>query len=555
MQLVNPLDLARRVAAESFAFATVVRAGMLGLEPPSRLREIYRRTDAYGMSGAAIGISALRHGNKTALIDERGALSYNELDRRSNSVANALREQDYPDGVCIAILCRNHRWLIDSLFGAAKLGARTVFLNTDFAGPQLHDVCEREGVDVLIYDEEFAEIVGDYAPRHGSYLAWTDSPDSAQRTVEALIARGDPANPPKPANKQQLIMLTSGTTGTPKGAPRHFGFSMTIPGGLLSKIPYRSGQTIYIAPPMFHGWGLLNAVTALGLGTTIVTARRFKPDDVLAAVEAHRCQSLAVVPIMLSRIMALGEDRIQTYDLSELKILAVAGAALPGQLATAAMDVFGDIVYNLYGSTEVAFASIATPADMRAAPGCVGRTPYGTTVRILDAAGNEVPTGTTGRIFVANGAQFTGYAGGGGKEIVRGLMSSGDVGHFNDDRILFVDGRDDEMIVSGGENVFPREIEELLVKHAAVYEAAVIGVDDEEYGQRLEAYVVCKDGAVLDEDTAKAFVKENLARYKVPRAVVFLDELPHNPSGKVLKRELVARSALSDAVGADSDPA
>ncbi|HEY7951798.1 MAG TPA: AMP-binding protein, partial [Solirubrobacteraceae bacterium] len=200
-----------------------------------------------------------------------------------------------------------------------------------------------------------------------------------------------------------------------------------------------------------------------------------------------------------------------------------------------------EVVYNLYGSTEVAWATIATPADLRAAPGTAGRPPKGTIVKLLDDQGREVPKGASGRIFVANELMFEGYTGGGGKEIVEGLMSTGDVGHFDEGGRLFVDGRDDEMIVSGGENVFPREVEDLLADHKEIEEAAVVGVSDSEFGQRLKAFVVTRNGSELSEEAVKGYVKENLARYKVPREVVFLAELPRNSTGKVLKRELVAQ--------------
>jgi fatty-acyl-CoA synthase len=202
------------------------------------------------------------------------------------------------------------------------------------------------------------------------------------------------------------------------------------------------------------------------------------------------------------------------------------------------MDLFGENVYNLYGSTEVAWASIATPEDLRAAPGTAGRAPYGTIVRLYDEDGKPVRQGETGRIFVGNEMQFEGYTGGGGKDVIDGLLSSGDVGHFDEDGRLFVDGRDDDMIVSGGENVFPAEVEDLLSGHDGVAECAVFGVDDEEFGQRLKAVVVRRDGASLSEDDVKKFVKSNLAGYKVPRDVEFVDELPRTSTGKVLKREL-----------------
>jgi fatty-acyl-CoA synthase len=271
----------------------------------------------------------------------------------------------------------------------------------------------------------------------------------------------------------------------------------------------------------------------------LVTSRRFRPGDVLDAVARHRCTGLVAVPVMLNRLVIEHEAAPADRDLSCLRFIAVSGAQLEGALAGRAMDAFGDVVYNLYGSTEVSYASIATPQDLRAAPGTAGRPPLGTTVRILDDAGHEVPQGRTGRIFVGNGQAFEGYTGGGGKEIIDDLVSTGDVGHLDADGRLFVDGRDDEMIVSGGENVFPREIEELLTAHPDVVEVAAVGVPDPEFGQRLRAFVVPKDGAGLTADDVRSHVRDNLARYKVPRDVEFVDVLPRNPSGKVLKRVLV----------------
>jgi fatty-acyl-CoA synthase len=245
-----------------------------------------------------------------------------------------------------------------------------------------------------------------------------------------------------------------------------------------------------------------------------------------------------VVPVMLQRMLELGEDAIAKRDLSSLKVIFVSGSSVGPDLVKRTMHAFGPVLYNMYGSTEIAYVTIAGPDDLRAEPGSVGKVVRGTVVKILDEHGKEVAEGDSGRIFVGNSAQMEGYTGGENKEIIEGLMSSGDVGHFDDEGRLFIDGRDDEMIVSGGENVFPAEVEELLSGHKAVADVAVIGVDDEKFGQRLKAFVVLRDGQDASEDDLKAYVKDNLANYKVPREIVFLDELPRNTTGKVLKREL-----------------
>jgi fatty-acyl-CoA synthase len=250
---------------------------------------------------------------------------------------------------------------------------------------------------------------------------------------------------------------------------------------------------------------------------------------------------------MVQRMLQSPERTLAEQDLSSLRITALSGSALPGELAIEWMDRFGDTIYNLYGSTEVNYATVATPEDLRTAPGTAGRPPRGTVVRLYDENGRAVPQGEVGRIFVGNEMSFDGYTGGGGKEAIDGLLSSGDVGHFDSDGRLFVDGRDDEMIVSGGENVFPREVEDLLADHEAVAEVAVIGVEDAEFGQRLKAFVVVAAEAEVSEENLKAHVKASLASYKTPREVEFLEELPRNATGKVLKRDLHEQESRASA--------
>ncbi|MGA2926082.1 MAG: AMP-binding protein, partial [Solirubrobacteraceae bacterium] len=289
----------------------------------------------------------------------------------------------------------------------------------------------------------------------------------------------------------------------------------------------------------FHALGFTQAIVAVGLGSTLVVRRRFDPEVTLDSLAEHGASAIVLVPVMLRRILELGDATIAARLAPDrLRIIFVSGSALGADLAKRSIAAFGPVVYNLYGSTEVAYATIATPEDLQAQPGCAGKVVRGSVVKILDDDGHEVAPGQRGRIFVANASQFEGYTGGGRKHEVRGLMSSGDVGHFARDGRLFIDGREDEMIVSGGENVFPAEVEELLAGHAAIDEAAVIGIEDAQFGQRLKAFVVVREGARLTEADVKEYVKQNLAGYKAPREVSFLHRLPRNPTGKVLKREL-----------------
>ena len=518
---------------------TLLGTGMITPVRPDRAVKSILALKRWGPTPAAAYTgSAARFPNRAAIVDEKGTLTFEEVHLRTNALANEMRAAGIFEGDGVAIMCRNHRGFIEATVACSKLGASALYLNTAFAGPQITDVMRRENPAGLVYDEEFANLVRDGGEGRKRFVGWSDPGESQDDPlIEDLIARGSTTSLKPPAEPGKVVILTSGTTGTPKGAARKQPDSLEPAAALFSKIPLKARETTMIAAPMFHSWGFAHFTLALPLSSTLVLRRKFDPQDTLRAVAEHRAAALAVVPVMLQRIMELPKETIEAYDTHALKIIALSGSALPGELAIRAMDTFGDVLYNLYGSTEVAWATIATPAELRAAPGTAGTPPMGTVVKLLDGDGREVPRGENGRIFVANEMVFEGYTGGGGKEIIRGLMSTGDVGRLDECGRLFVDGRDDEMIVSGGENVFPREVEDLLADHEEIEEATVIGVDDEEFGQRLKAFVVARNGS-LGEDAIKEYVKENLARYKVPRDVVFLDELPRNATGKVLKREL-----------------
>ena len=538
--------IASRVPAALGDFAFELKTfNDVGLIRPIRPDKLGRIAERYFRLGASPALGAAANAisvpDRVAIIDEAGSLTWERTHRRSNALARALRDEGVEMGDGVAILCRNHRYFIEATMACAKLGAVALYLNTAFAGPQLADVLEREKPAALIYDQEFTDLLSSATGSVRRIVGWEEKEGTDETTLEQLISRSHGEDLEPPSEHGRYIILTSGTTGTPKGAQRSEPEGLGSLAALFSKIPRRYGETAMIAAPLFHSWGFLHFMLSLPTAATMVLRPKFDPEDTLRATAEHRARVLAVVPVMMQRILALPDEVKRRYDLSALEVTAASGSALPGDLATRWMDEFGDNLYNLYGSTEVAWATIATPEDMRAAPGTAGRPPRGTVIRIVDEDGNDVPPGETGRIFIGNQLAFEGYTGGGDKEHLGDLLSSGDVGHFDEEGRLFIDGRDDEMIVSGGENVFPREVEDLLADHDAVADAAAIGVDDEQFGQRLRAFVVKADGADTSEDELKDYVKANLARYKVPREIVFVDELPRNATGKVLKRELAER--------------
>ncbi|PRI17352.1 long-chain-fatty-acid--CoA ligase FadD2 [Mycobacterium shigaense] len=533
-----------RGSAELHYLRRIIESGAFRLEPPQNYAAMAADIYKWGEFGMLPSLNARRTPDRAACIDEDGELTYRELDEAAHAVANGLIDKGIKGGDGVALLARNHRWFLIAYFGCARVGARVILLNSEFSGPQIKEVSEREGARLIIYDDEYTKAVSKAEPELGKIRALGVNPDadepsgSEDETLADLIERSSKEPAPKAAKHASIIILTSGTTGTPKGANRRTPPTLAPIGGILSHVPFKANEVTSLPAPMFHALGFLHGTIAMFLGSTLVLRRKFKPPLVLEDIEKHQVTAMVVVPVMLSRILDAIEKMDSKPDLSSLRIVFVSGSQLGAELATRALKDMGPVIYNMYGSTEIAFATIAGPKDLEKNAATVGPVVKGVKVKLLDDNGKEVPRGDVGRIFVGNAFPFEGYTGGGHKQIIDGLMSSGDVGYFDEDGLLYVSGRDDEMIVSGGENVFPAEVEDLISGHPEVVEATAIGVEDKEWGHRLRAFVVKKDGSDVDEDTIKGYVRDHLARYKVPREVVFLEELPRNPTGKILKREL-----------------
>ncbi|MEV6271896.1 AMP-binding protein [Kribbella sp. NPDC051936] len=509
----------------------LVRSGVWRSAGPAQLVRIERALRTWGQSMAALGvIAAIRYPDRAAVITGDDEITYAELDRRCERIAAGMHAQyGIGAGGKVAVLCRNHRGFLEATLAASRLGADVLFVNTEFAPPQLAAVLERHRPDLLVHDEEFSPPPNLPAIQsgHGGGVPGMDE----------LAGSAAPAGP-SPASAGHITILTSGTTGTPKAAPRvptAVGLA-GLTGSALSRFGLRAGEPMVVCPPLFHGLGLLTSMLALFLGSPLVLRPRFDAATLLADVEATRAGSVAAVPVMLRRLLELGPAAIAEYDLRSLRAVISGASQLGAPLAERFIERFGPVLCDAYGSSEVGIATIATSADLLAAPGTVGRPCLGSTIRILDDQDRPVPAGTTGRIFAGGGLVFGGYSDGSSKTVVDGRMSTGDLGHLDGAGRLFVDGREDDMIVSGGENVYPVEVEQCLAAHPAVAEAVVTGVPDDEFGQRLVAYVVLREPAT--EDDLLTHVKANLARYKAPRQIVVLDEFPRNATGKVLRNKL-----------------
>ncbi|MFC7277562.1 acyl-CoA synthetase [Paractinoplanes rhizophilus] len=509
--------------------------GIVNLRQPRRLLRAAVHNARLGPQAALIRKAAAEHPDAPAVTDERGTLTYRELDEQSNALAHALTELGLPDRSVVGVLARDHRGLLLAISGTARAALRLALMNTGLAKQQLAEVVAREKVRVVLYDSEFAELTDGLPDDIPRFLTWGSSPGTS---IDELIA-AHPVTPlPLPERPGGFIILTSGTTGLPKGAPRTK-VSPLASALIADRVPFpRQGAAVF-ASPLFHSTGFGAWTVGLSLANHAVLLRRFDAESILRAIAEHRAQMLVAVPTMLTRILALGPEVIGRYDTSSLTTVFVAGSALAPELTSRFHDVFGEVIYNVYGSTEVAVASVAQPAEARRAPGTVGKPPVTVHVALYDANDRRITAaGVHGRVFVRTGIPFEGYTDGQHKQVIDGYMATGDQGHFDAEGLLFIDGRDDDMVISGGENVYPVEVENLLAARDDVVEAAVIGVDDPEFGQRLRAFVVPTGSSDRDPQAIKDFVRANLARYQVPREVVFLDALPRNATGKVVRREL-----------------
>jgi acyl-CoA synthetase (AMP-forming)/AMP-acid ligase II len=518
--------------------STLVKAGVLSAGRPDKMARQLASLMRWGATIAgAYQAAAARGPHDVALHDERTVRTYGDVDERSNRLGNALAARGVGEGDVVALMCRNHAAIVETMIACGKLGADVVLLNTGLSASAVAKVLGAHRPSVVLADDEFATTI-DQAPGHFLRLCTWPERERGHPTVDELIRDTTPDKLTPVQRPGRIVVLTSGTTGMPKGARRPTPKGLSTAAALLARIPLRAGDRLLVAAPLFHTWGLAAMQLGMALRASLHLVRRFDPEETLRTIAEHRCDALFAVPIMLHRMLDLPERVRGRYDLSSLRIVASSGSALGGSFVTDFMDAFGDNLYNLYGSTEVSWASIADPTDLRAAPTTAGRCPPGTQVAILDELGRHVPPGNTGEIFVGNEMLFDGYTDGGTLPKAHELMATGDVGYVDADGRLFVTGRADEMIVSGGENVFPRPVEEALLTLPEVSDVAVVGVPDEEFGHRLAAYIVPRPGARLDANGVRDYIHRRLARFDVPRDVHFVADLPRNATGKVLKRLL-----------------
>ncbi|WP_067715475.1 AMP-binding protein [Nocardia yamanashiensis] len=529
----SPMKLQAGVAKQMVA-SGVVRT----FRPDVGLRQIGSLAK-WGFSMAGGYAAAAAHSpQRLAVVDDRYSSTFEQLHARSNALAGAFTALGFGAGTAVGLLCRNHSGMVECMVAAGKSGADAVLLNTGLAARQVEEIVQRHQLAALFVDNEFEPLVRYLPADLPRFTADDVAPVPGRTTIEELIAmrQQPPRKSPRPG---RLVVLTSGTSGTPKGARRPHPKGFGTVAALLSRIPFGVNETMLIPSPLFHTWGLAALQISTAIRATVVLSDRFDAEECLRRIAEQRITALIVVPVMVNRILDLPAHVRERYDLSSLKVVASCGAPLAGAVVLKFLEAFGDILYNVYGSTEVSWASIADPADLRLSPTTAGRPPLGTRIAVLGPDRRPLPVGVVGRIFVGNHMLFDGYTDATPPDEADGMLDTGDIGYLDATGKMFVSGRDDEMIISGGENVFPRAVEEALSHLPQVSEVAVVGVPDREFGQRLAAFVVKRPGSGLDSDMVRNYIRHRVSRFSVPRDVTFLDSLPRNATGKILKRTLV----------------
>lgn len=526
----------RRPRVPQAALLGLARSGLLRPYRPDWLIRIGWGVLRYGV-GPGFGplAGAIFFPDRTAIVDDDGPVTFGQLETRCNSVATGLTAR-LSRGDSLALLGSNSTGFYETIVGAARCGLNVLYLNTGFSSDQIAEIVKRWNAAALIYDAEFAELV---PPGIKSWSMTGGEPiDIEQIADRAVRSRSRLAG--LHLRRSRHIMLTSGTTGQPKSVSR-MGGDITSIIALTSGLPNRARETWLVAVPMFHAWGWLNTMLTMVFSSTLVLAHDFDPERSLALVERERCQILIAVPTMLRRIMNLSPAVRRRYDTSSLRAVTVSGSPLTPSLADEFMNDFGDILYSFYGSTEAGYVAVATPNDLRAAPGTVGRPLALVDVHVLDEQGRSCGPGEPGMIWVRSRDSFAGR-GAGQKAVAepldRGSVCTGDIGWFDYAGRLFISGRADNMIISGGENVYPDEVESVLERHPDVLEAAVVGSHDEDFGQILIAHLVLREGRILASEEMRAWCREWLASFQVPKRFTIHESLPHSATGKVIKRAL-----------------
>ena len=502
--------------------------------------------------GGAMGPAALfryhasARPDALALVDDRLRLTYGELDRRIDRLATRLvRRYGMRRGESAIAVLHNRPEFVETQAALARIGARAVSASWRSTPTELAYLVKHSEARVLFIESELAGVFAEHRSEFPSLpienVLAVGGTYAGLTAYDEVVTHGPLERMDADSEDAAVVIYTSGTTGKPKGAVRKFGRDGYLAYiQLLDELPVRVGDRHLAVCPLYHSTAFAFATITYMLGGTVFVERKFDAETALRRISEERITTTAMVPTMLNRILALPQDTRRRYDLRTLKAIFTAGAPLSGALARETITELGHVLYNIYGSTETGLNTLATPDELIRSPGTIGHAVAGNAIRLLDDDGRVVPHGATGELFVKNSllVSYHGDDDATRRSMKDGYFSVGDLAHQDQNGLFHIDGRKRDMIISGGINVYPAEVEETLHLHPAVAEAAVVGVADPDLGERVRAFVSLRAGERTEPADIVRFCRDRLSGAKVPKEVRILPELPKNPTGKILKREL-----------------
>jgi acyl-CoA synthetase (AMP-forming)/AMP-acid ligase II len=503
---------------------------MIGWLSPAAVGKLAASIRTYGVNLLALlHLSANMHGSKAALADERETVTYRELFGRAEALSAALREAyGLSPGRKAGLLCRNHVSCVTFLAAVSGTGADLVLLNPDLGAGQLSGMLDKHGFDLLIADRDCLPQAA--ATSCSGAVLWSD--DAARLADGRSGAGSRSGRKNRRTSTGSLVLLTGGTTGEAKTAAHKPSLFRYLDGfaDFVSRLRVLHHANAYVATPLYHGYGLAVLLLFLAVGKTVVLRRRFDADEACRLIRGHRIEFVTVVPLMLHRMLDADPEALQS-----LRCIASGGAELSPKLAMKTECRLGEVLYNLYGTSETGLNMIAGPRELSRAPGTIGTPVKGVKVKIVDDGGKEVGIGQVGHLLVkSKGAGASG---------VNAWVKTGDLARRDESGLYFWSGRADDMIISGGENVYPRDVERVILEHPAVADAAVVGVADEPYGERLKAFVQPEADVQVTPAELADWLRPRLARFQMPREIVLVDRLPHTPLGKLDRKALIGLAA------------
>ncbi len=559
MNLPRRLRRARRILEDARNGLRLYRSsGLMGAFGPLDAARIARDfATAWRRGGlSVIHMHAVADPQRPAIVSGDLRLSYADLDARVNRLTHALGGLGINPGDRVGLFLKNGHEYLELHLALSAIGAVGVQIGYRLKAEEVAYILANAQAKAIFAHQSLvavAEEAIDRGSSEGGPLVLTrrelvtTQPVPGLTDYETFLASGRADAPRAVTGRSRggIMIYTSGTTGRGKGAKRDFGklgFSSIL--GLLNALPIRRDDRHLCVCPMYHSLAAMFVTPVLAFGGCVVIHEHFEAEAALVAIERERITSVLMVPTMMQRLLALPKETLYKHDTSSLRWIMSGAAPLPADVARKVEDQFGPILYNMYGATETGLVTLALPGEHTARPGTIGRAIVGNKIRLLDEQGHDVPDGEVGELYVRNGMMMDAYHGNESatKEAMRdGYLSVGDLARRDADGYYFIADRKTDMVISGGVNIYPWEIEQRLHQHPAIQEAAVVGVPDPEWGESLVAWIVPKGTERPTPEAIGEFVREELADYKRPRNVVFVDELPRNPTGKILKRELKAQ--------------